>query len=226
MKITKYFALLIVVILAGCNKITISTEDKKSIEEVQKFYGGYIETSKGIETFNTKSNSYFEVIIKNSNSINSQPQRVASKAANIAFMIFKNQSSDSYDVIKTTIILSDGTKVSKSFSKNDLLQVENLYPELEKLNSFLITKNYDGITEMFDPKFKPKEGVVENALADFDKKFGDLKRIQFQGFEFIDDSVLGHTVLMRQVGERNNVFPFMNMAFDRNTKKLLNIEFP
>ena len=93
------------------------------------------------------------------------------------------------------------------------------------MNSLLIEKNYDGIIEMFDPKFKPEKRIVESTLIDFDKKFGNLKRIQFQGFEFIDDSNLGQTVLMREVSERSNVFPFINIAFDRNTKKLLNIEF-
>lgn len=223
MKIGKYFILLILIILSNCNKITINNEDKEAIENIKKFYGGYIETNKGIETLNTKSNNYIELIIKSSSLINSQPQRAASNAANIAFIIFQN--TDSYDIIKTKLILSDGTSISRSFSKDDLLIVKSIYPELEKLNSFLVEKNYEGIIEMFDPKFKPEKRIVESTLIDFDKKFGDLKRIQFQGFEFIDDSNLGQTILMREVGERDNVFPFVNIAFDRNTKKLLNIQF-
>jgi len=39
MKIGKYFILLILIILSNCNKITISNEDKKAIENIQKFYG-------------------------------------------------------------------------------------------------------------------------------------------------------------------------------------------
>lgn len=224
MKTSKYLILL-VLFFFSCSKIATSKEDIKSIEEVQKFYGGDIETNKGFETFNTKSNSYFEVIIKNSGLINRQPQRATSNAANIAFIIYQNQKAESYDIIKTKIILPDGTNISKSFLKNDLLEVKTIYSELEKLNSFLINKNYGDIVDMFDSKFKPNEKTVKTALIDLDKKFGDLKRIQFQGFEFIDDSNLGHTVLMREVGERNDIFPFINIAFDRNTKKIVNIEF-
>lgn len=190
----------------------------------KSFYGGFIETNKGIETFNSKSNNYFEIIVKNSKLINNQPERASSNAANVAFIVYNNQRAKDYDVIKTKIILSTGATVSKSFSKKDLQQVEDIYPELEKLNSFLILKNYDGILEMFDTKFKPDKYAAKKALMDFDEKFGDLKQIQFQGFEFIDDSNLGHTILMREVGERNNAFPFINVAFERNTKKILNIE--
>lgn len=226
MKIIKILLLLSLINLFSCNKISTTPEDKKSVEEVQKFYGGYVETNKGIETHNTSSNNYFEIVIKDSKLIDKQPQKAISNAANIAYLIFKNQNEENYDIIKTKIILSDGTIVSKSFSQSELKEVNNIYPELEKCNSFLIKKNYKGIIDMFDIKFKPNDKVVNDALSSMEYKLGELKTIQFQGFEFIDDANLGHTILMREVGARNSTFPFINVAFDRKTKKLLNIEFP
>ncbi len=226
MKILQLVFFLVILSFSGCNKISTTPADKKSVEEVQKFYGGSIETNKGIETHNTSSDNYFEIIIKNSILIDNQPQRAISNAANIAYLIFQNQNENNYDIIKIKVILPDGTIVSKSFSQSELKEVQNIYPELEKFNSLLINKNYKGIIDMFDIKFKPDDKIVEDALSSMDLKLGELKRIQFQGFEFIDDSNLGHTILMREVGERNSTFPFINVAFDRKTKKLLNIEFP
>jgi hypothetical protein len=90
----------------------------------------------------------------------------------------------------------------------------------------LINKNYSGILEMFDPKFKPKEEVVKKTLSEMDFQLGAITKMQFQGFEFLEDSNLGHIILVREVGQRKQLFPFINLAFDRKTKKLLNIEFP
>ncbi|WP_411812624.1 hypothetical protein ACLB9Y_06130 [Chryseobacterium scophthalmum] len=226
MKISKILIFLSLITLSSCNKVRTTSEDKKSVEEVQKFYGGYVETNKGIETFNASSNNYFEIIIKDSKLIDKQPQRAISNAANIAYIVFKNQNIENYDIIKTKIILPDGTNISKSFTKTELQEVKDIYPELEKFNSYLINKNYKGIIDMFDSRFKPEDKIVYEGLSTIDSKLGEIKRIQFQGFEFIDDSNLGHTILIRQVAERNETFPFINVVFNRNTKKLLNIEFP
>lgn len=226
MRSIKILPLLLLLLFISCNKLTTTPEDKKSVEEVQKFYGGYIETTKGVETFNGKTNDYFEVIIKGSELINKQPQRSISNAANIAFIIYQNQNPEKYDAIKIKMLLPDGTSISKSFSKKELQEIKDIYPEVDKINSFLINKNYNGVLEMFDPKFRPEEKLVKEGLSAMDSKLGSIKKIQFQGFEFIDDSNLGHTVLIREVAERDNLFPFINVAFDRKTKKLLNIEFP
>lgn len=226
MKIPKILIFLSLITLSNCNKVRTTSEDKKSVEEVQKFYGGYVETNKGIETFNSSSNDYFEITIKDSKLIDKQPQRAISNAANIAYIVFKNQNVENYDLIRTKIILPDGTNISKSFTKTELQEVKDIYPELEKFNSYLINKNYKGIIDMFDSRFKPEDKIVYEGLSTIDSKLGEIKRIQFQGFEFIDDSNLGHTILIRQVAERNETFPFINVVFNRNTKKLLNIEFP
>lgn len=226
MKAIKILSFLVLIILSGCNKVATTSEDKKSVEEVQKFYGGSVVTNKGVETLNTQANDYFELIIKDSRLINKQPDRAISNAANITYIIFQNQNPDNYDLIKAKIILPDGTSISKTFSTKELKEVKSIYPEIEKFNSFLTSENYKGILDMFDAKFKPEDHLVYEALSSMKSKLGAIKRIQFQGFEFIDDSNLGHTILIREVSERDNTFPFINVAFDRKTKKLLNIEFP
>ncbi|WP_160138976.1 hypothetical protein [Chryseobacterium sp. c4a] len=114
----------------------------------------------------------------------------------------------------------------KSFSKEELEEIKNIYPEIDRLNSALIHKNYDEILEMFDPKFKPQDKFLKDGLAEIDSKLGFIEKIQFQGFEFFDDSNLGRTVLIREVGKRDTKFPFINLVFNRKTKKLLNLEFP
>ncbi|MDN3694730.1 hypothetical protein QWZ06_21910 [Chryseobacterium tructae] len=216
----------LLLLLMSCSKIATTPEDKKSIEEVQKFYGGSVETIKGAEFFNSKSNNYFELSIKGSELMNRQPDRSISNAANIAYIIYQNQNAEKYDIIKTKIILSDGTNILKSFSKEELDEIKNIYPEIDRLNSALINKNYDEILEMFDPKFKPQDKLLKDGLADIDSKLGSIEKIQFQGFEFFDDSNLGSTILIREVGKRDTKFPFINLVFNRKTKKLLNLEFP
>lgn len=67
MRSIKILPFLLLLFLISCNKLTTTPEDKKSVEEVQKFYGGYINTMKGVEAFNGKSSDYFEVIIKGRN---------------------------------------------------------------------------------------------------------------------------------------------------------------
>ncbi|RXM49749.1 MULTISPECIES: hypothetical protein [unclassified Chryseobacterium] len=226
MKSIKILPFLFLLLLMSCNKLSTTPEDKKSVEEVQKFYGGSVGTMKGVDFFNGKSNNYFELTIKGSGLIDKQPERSISSAANIAYIAYQNQKPETYDIIKVKIFLSDGSNISKSFSKKELQEVKDIYPEVDKVNSFLMNKDYNGILEMFEPKFKPEDKLVKDGLFEMDSKLGSIQKIQFQGFEFIDDSNLGHTVLIREVSKRDNMFPFINIAFDRKTKKLLNIEFP
>jgi hypothetical protein len=226
MKSIKFLPFLLLLFLFSCGKLTTTPEDKKSVDEIQKFYGGFVQTMKGVQTLNGKNSDFFEVEIKDSKLINNQPQRAISNAANIAFIVFQNQKPGNYDVIKTKLLLSDGASFTKSFTQKELQEVKDIYPEVNKVNLFLLNKNYSGIFEMFDPKFKPNEKFAKEMLSGMDSKMGAIKRIQFQGFEFIEDSNLGHIVVMKEVGQRDQLFPFINMAFDRKTKKLLNIEFP
>lgn len=226
MKSIKILPFLLLLFLFSCGKLATTPEDKKSVDEVLKFYGGYVETMKGVQTLNGKTSDFFEVEIKESKLINNQPQRAISNAANIAFIVFQNQKPGEYDVIKTKLLLSYGASFTKSFTQKELQEVKDIYPEVEKINLFLLNKNYSGILEMFDPKFKPKAEGAKEALSGMDSQSGSITKIQFQGFEFINDANLGHIVVIREVGVRDHVFPFINIAFDRKTKKLLNIEFP
>lgn len=218
--------LLLTLFLFSCGKLATTSQDKKSVDEVLKFYGGYVETMKGVQTLNGTSSDFFEVQIKDSKLINNQPQRAISNAANIAFIVFQNQKPGVYDVVKTKLLLADGASFTKSFTQKELQEVKDIYPEIDKINSFLMNKDYHGMLEMFDPKFKPKEEVAKETLSGMDSQLGAITKIQFQGFEFLEDSNLGPIILIREVGQRKQLFPFINLAFDRKTKKLLNIEFP
>ncbi|WP_426480731.1 hypothetical protein [Chryseobacterium sp. R2ACT005] len=226
MKLIKILPFLLLLFLFSCGKLATTFEDKKSVDEVLKFYGGYVETMKGVQTLNGKSGDFFEVEIKDSKLINSQPQRAVSNAANIAFIVFQNQKPGEYDVIKTKLLLSDGASFTKSFTRKELQEVKDIYPEIDKINSFLINKDDKGILEMFEPKFKPKKEVVKETISRMDSELGPITEIQFQGFEFLDNPNLGQMILIREVSKRDKVFPFINVAFDRKTKKMLNIEFP
>ncbi|WP_213278142.1 hypothetical protein [Chryseobacterium indologenes] len=218
--------LLLSLFLFSCGKLATTSEDKKSVDEVLKFYGGYVETMKGVQTLNGTSSDFFEVQIKDSKLINNQPQRAISNAANIAFIVFQNQKPGAYDVVKTKLLLADGASFTKSFTQKELQEIKDIYPEIDKINSFLINKDDNGILEMFEPKFKPKKEVVKETISRMDSQLGPIKKIQFQGFEFLDNPNLGQMILIREVSQRDKVFPFINLAFDRKTKKLLNIEFP
>ncbi|RLJ23577.1 hypothetical protein CLU97_4351 [Chryseobacterium sp. 7] len=226
MKSIQFLPLLLLLSMFSCGKLATTSEDKKSVDEILKFYGGHVETMKGVQTLNGKSDDFFEVEIKDSKMINSQPQRAISNAANIAFIVFQNQKPGEYDVIKTKLLLSDGASFTKSFTQKELQEVKDIYPEIDKINSFLINKDDSGILEMFEPKFKPKKEVVKETLSRMDSQLGPITKIQFQGFEFLDNSNLGQMILIREVSQRDKVFPFINVAFDRKTKKMLNIEFP
>jgi hypothetical protein len=92
MKAIKILSFLVLIILSGCNKVATTSEDKKSVEEVQKFYGGSVVTNKGVETLNTQANDYFELIIKDSRLINKQPDRAISNAANYLYHFPKPKS--------------------------------------------------------------------------------------------------------------------------------------
>ncbi|KAA2217691.1 hypothetical protein [Chryseobacterium sediminis] len=226
MKSIKFLPLLLLLSMFSCGKLATTSEDKKSVDEILKFYGGYVETMKGVQTLNGESGDFFEVEIKDSKLINSQPQRAVSNAANIAFIIFQNQKPGEYDVIKTKLLLSDGASFTKSFTQKELQEVKDLYPEINKINSLLINKDDNGILEMFEPKFKPKKELVKETISRMDSQLGPITEIQFQGFEFLDNPNLGQIILIREVSKRDKVFPFINVAFDRKTKKMLNIEFP
>lgn len=222
MKKILFFSLLLISFI-GCQKIRPTHEDEIAIQKILNFYGGNIEIRKIFGSNNVKT---FEIQIKNTKLIDSQPEKAVTHCGNIAYLFFKNNSNFNYDVVKTKIIFPDGTDISKEFSRKDLVEVEKFYPTIDNLNSFLINNNYSELLKLFDEKYRPDENTIREGLTKFNNDFGNIKSIQFQGFNFINDPTLGNIIFIREVCQRESKILNMNVGFNRDTKKLVTIEFP
>lgn len=112
-------------------------------------------------------------------------------------------------------------------------EIEELYPEIEKTNNFIRDADYKSLIRNSDYKSLATQngeisvGITENKLKDiFDQrksKFGNIKKIQNQGFSFHKSVYRGDFINVKEVILFDKNAEDMILSYDRKTKKLIAI---
>lgn len=193
------FSLLILFSLFSCGNSTYY--QKNVLKKIGEFYGGDVTASSGFNNINTTRTNHFTVKISNSDLINNAPKNVTFSAGNIAYLSYSNLESKKaeYDLFNVVIALNTNETRSFTFTKDQLIQNEQIIKVLDNFNSFIIRKNYQDLLSISNTKFINSEQVYSDIFNKLYIDFGDIKQIQYQGFEFQEDENLGKCIISKQV---------------------------
>lgn len=211
-------------ILLSCQ----TNEEKQAINTILDFYGGKIETKKGAGAKNLSGGTHFEIILKGSPLVKNYPKDENMYAGDIAFKFWSNiqKEKPTYDVVRTTLELSNGSLLKREDSKDDLNEMLKFYPKIESFNKSFLLKEEKSIKDNFDTKYLPKETDLKTLFNKLESGYGKFKQIQFQGFEFVNDSTFGRLIVVKEVLQLEKTNANLYIVFDRTTHKISRIEFP
>ena len=220
------FSLLILFSLFSCGNS--SYHQKTALKKVGDFYGGNITTSAGFTTHNTSNKNYFRINIKNSPLINDDVDNTTLHAGNIAYIIYSNleSSKNEYDEINVNIDLANNETRSFTFLTNQLEQIYQISKTIDEFNSLIIRKDYQGLTSILNKKIINDVKFIPELFEKLHSDFGNIKQIQYQGFEFQNDEKHGEYVLNKQVISFDKQNVNMYISVSTKDKLVVGIFFP
>lgn len=208
------FSLLILFSLFSCGNS--SYHQKNALKKVGDFYGGNITTSAGFTAHNTSNKNYFRINIKNSPLINDDVDNTTLHAGNIAYLIYTNLegTKNEYDEINVNIDLANNETRSFTYPTNQLEQIHKMSKTIDEFNSLIIRKDYKGLTSILNKEIMNDEKFIPKLFEKLHSDFGNIKQIQYQGFEFQNDEKHGEYVLNKQVisFEKQNVNMYISVS--------------
>lgn len=224
----QFLPILILSILFSCNKVDISKIEINAVDKVLQFYSGEINRSIGFQTKNTKKLNYFELKVSKSHLLNKDLQHLGEHAGNIAYLFYSNLGNEqkNYDEIRVIIDLENGESRSYKFLNSELKEIENLYPTIEQTNNFINKSDYKSLANQMSKTVGTKEIEIKKLFENIHSKHGAPDQIQFQGFSFAKDSVVGNYIFVKEAIILTKNTGAMYLSYDRKTKELIGINFP
>lgn len=224
----KKLSVLVLIILCSCNKVTETENEINSVQAVLNFYNGECLKSKGFEKNNGVDKQYYEIEISKSELLNQSPDKLKSHSANIAYLFYSNLKNEksNYDEIKVKINLSNGESQSFKYEDKELIEIENLQPKINEIIEYIKTDNYRSLTKQFEDSIKVEEKTISELFISLQSKYGKINKTQFQGFQFEDSNNFGKLIIIREALVFEKISASMNLIFNRETKKLISVEFP
>ncbi|MBP6387239.1 MAG: hypothetical protein KA327_11525 [Pseudarcicella sp.] len=224
----KILSVLVLIILCSCNKVTETENEINSVQAVLNFYNGECLKSKGFEKNNEVDKQYYEIEISKSELLNQSPDKLKSHSANIAYLFYSNLKSEksNYDEIKVKINLSNGESQSFKYADKELNEIEKLLPKINEIIEYIKTDNYGSLTKQFEDSIKVEEKTITELFTSLQSKYGKINKTQFQGFQFEDSKNFGKLIIIREALVFEKITASMNLIFNRETKKLISVEFP
>jgi hypothetical protein len=226
----KILSILVLILLYSCNKVTV-TETKNEINSVQavlNFYNGECLKSKGFEKGNGVDKQNYEIEISKSELLNQSPDKLKSHSGNIAYLFYSNLKNEktNYDEIKVKINLSNGESQSFKYSDIELNEIEKLQPKINEIIKFIKTEDYENLTKQFEDSIKVDKKNISELFNTLKSKYGKINRTQFQGFQFEDSNNFGKIIVIREALVFEKITASMNLIFNKESKKLISVEFP
>lgn len=224
----KILSVLVLIILCSCNKVTETENEINSVQAVLNFYNGECLKSKGFEKGNGIDLQYYEIEIGKSDLLDQSPDKLKSHSANIAYLFYSNLKSEksNYDEIKVKINLSNGESQSFKYADKELIEIEKLQPKIGEIIEYIKTDNYGSLTKQFEDSIKVEEKTISELFTSLKSKYGKINKTQFQGFQFEDSNNFGKLIIIREALVFERITASMNLIFNRETKKLISVEFP
>jgi len=220
------FSLLVLFSLFYCGNS--SYHQKNALKKVGDFYGGHITTSAGFSAHNTSNKNYFRINVKNSPLINDDVENTSLHAGNIAYMIYSNleSSKNEYDEINVNIDLVNNETRSFIFLTNQLEQIYQMNKTIDEFNSLIIRKDYKELTSVLNKEIMNDEKFIPELFEKLYSDFGNIKQIQYQGFEFQNDEKHGEYVINKQVISFDKQNLNMYISVSTKDKLIVGIFFP
>ncbi len=226
--ITKLIILIVVLVASSCKKNAEVTETEfNAVQQVLNFYNGEVFRSKGFETKDGETKNYFGLELSKSKLIEENKTRVKSHAGNIAYLFYSNleHEKSNYNQVRVKIILKDGTTSESSFSSNEIEEIENLIPKIEKVNKLIESKDYDTLTNSFDKSIPLAKSVIEKLFIGLENKYGAVKKSEFQGFYPKNTDDFGEVIKVYIAQVRQGAALSMILIFKKTNKELISIKF-
>lgn len=217
------------IFLFSCNKVTISSDEKSSLERVSQFYGGIINYTKGFENRNGYPVNFFEIKLNKSALLNKDVVNLTKHAGNIAYMFYSNLSKENqkkYIEVRVSIDLENGESRSYKLKQSELTGVLKFLPSLEDANYLIISKDYKKLATLFRSDMNVSEENLKNLFDEIHTTFGEIKEIQYQGHEFSTDYKLGDCATYKEVIVLDKEAIQMFVTYQLKTKKIINLYFP
>ena len=166
--------------------------------------------------------------ISKSELLNQNPDKLKSHSGNIAYLFYSNLKSDktNYNEIKVRINLSNGFSQNFKYSDNELNEIEKFQPKINEIIKYIKTENYENLPKQFEDSIKIDKKTISELFSSLRSKYGKIKRTQFQGFQFEDSNNFGKIIVIREALVFEKITASMNLIFNRESKKLLSVEFP
>lgn len=224
----KILSVLVLIILFSCNKVIETENEINSVQAVLNFYNGECLKSKGFEKNNGVNKKYYEIEISKSELLNQSPDKLKSHSANIAYLFYSNLKSEksNYDEIKVKINLSNGESQSFKYADKELNEIENLQPKINEIIECVKTDDYKSLTKQFEDSIRIEEKTISEIFTLLQSKYGKINKAQFQGFQFEDSNNFGKIIVIHEALVFEKITASMNLIFNRETKKLISVEFP
>lgn len=221
-------SVLALIILFSCNKVIETENEINSVQAVLNFYNGECLKSKGFEKNNGVNKKYYEIEISKSELFNQSPDELKSHSANIAYLFYSNLKSEksNYDEIKVKINLSNGESQSFKYADKELNEIENFQPKINEIIECVKTDDYKSLTKQFEDSIRIEEKTISELFSSLQSKYGKINKAQFQGFQIEDSNNFGKIIVIHEALVFEKITASMNLIFNRETKKLISVEFP
>lgn len=221
------FAIILLVLLSCKNTVDITETEVNAVQEVLNYYNGKCLRSKGFDLKNGVNLKNFELEMSDSELLEHNADNLKFDSGNIAYLFYSNLNNEksNYDEIKVKINLKNGNSQNYKYTSQELLEIENLQPQINKINELILSKNYEELALQFENSVKIDKESIAALFAKIEKQYGAIKKTQFQGFDFKEINNFGQITVIKQALVLDKINASMIMAFKRNGK-LITIEFP
>ncbi|NQY31005.1 MAG: hypothetical protein HRT69_16255 [Flavobacteriaceae bacterium] len=184
----RLFLILTIGLLASCNDALVTDIEKQAVDSVLEYYGGICHRSKGFNSKNGKTTTYFELKMSKSEAIEGQMNKVHLPSSNVAYIFYKNlkEEKKNYNSIHVILTSKDNTEQEFIFPITLLERVEKRMSLANKTITLLKEKQYEQLNSMMNNEIIPfdKEQLIPR-LKKIEPEFGNIKEFLFFGFKVV-----------------------------------------
>jgi hypothetical protein len=218
----------LITFLISCNEEKGMTKiELNSVQKVLDFYGGKCIRHKGWETINLETTNYFEIEMVENDFFNKDKSKLKYHSANIAYIFYSNlgKEKSKYNQIRVKINLENGESSEFSYSSEKLNEFEKILPLNLKTAELIKNKKFNEVILLFDESIEISENDISKIFKNYDKEYGEFTKSECQGFEYLNTNNFGKVIKTYFVQVREITPTTIWLNFNKDTKKLISIEF-
>jgi len=222
----RYIPIITAILLLSCT--TTSNKEKLGFQEVANFYICDVIKNVGFENKNLNNVDYIELELSNSDLLNNDIQFLTEHAGNAAYLFYSKlgDEKDKFDEIRIKFNLNNGQRHSYKFTNDELQKFETIKKEVDKTNEYLILKDYEKLAQQFDEVIGVNNIELKSIIDTVTSKYGDLLKIQFQGYRNDSNEKFGDFILVKEAFIVEKLPITMFLAYSKENNKLIGFHFP